>query len=140
MYLTLRLAPDSPYAPGSLSDVGSKATFYAFQSIPELAVTFFLLGINLRSVFNTGPNGDRIGKNLTGGPRLRVDGILVDGVGVDPKPNPVTEKPRGCAWLCCRRSSGPKDNEKPKEVDTWSSNLSSTAYDSKESGLSKGSF
>jgi len=86
----------TPYLPGpgqipdtstysSLTTRGSKIFFYAFHTVPELAVTVTLQSINVRRMFNTGSFGDWRWSDKRGIPRLRENGVHVDGVGIEMK-------------------------------------------------------
>ncbi|KAG8904912.1 hypothetical protein FRB99_001010 [Tulasnella sp. 403] len=63
--------PSTPlYPPGSLSGPASKITFYLFESLPELLITFYLQCIDLHGEFNAGLLGDwqeRRRTNVQGG-------------------------------------------------------------------------
>ncbi|KAG8939603.1 hypothetical protein FRC04_006119 [Tulasnella sp. 424] len=81
----LNVLPSTPplYPPGSLTTTASKATFYIFHALPELIIAWFILSLNLRALFNTGPFGDWRGSDeRVGTVRLREKGVYLDGVGV----------------------------------------------------------
>lgn len=99
----LNVLPSPPYP---LTNATSKATFYIFHALPELLIAGYIQTINLRAVFNTGPWGDWQGSDRRGGiPRLRQNGVFVDGVGVEAEKTPGQKKwnwPRWVLWLVGR--------------------------------------
>jgi len=71
------------YPAGSLTSRPAKAVFYVLHALPELIAACMIQSVNLRKKLNTGPFGDWRASDRRGGiPRLRKDGVEVDGVGV----------------------------------------------------------
>lgn len=88
------ILPEPPYP---LTSAGAKALFYIFHVLPEIVVAWFIQSANVRALFNTGPWGDSQNIKSKGPPpRLRVEGVVVDGVGVENEKDGVEDE--SCRW------------------------------------------
>ncbi|KAG9016765.1 hypothetical protein FRB90_002230 [Tulasnella sp. 427] len=92
---TLSIIPTT-YSSSTLSGHSDKAGFYLFHALPEILVVYYVHCTNIRARFNTTPHGDWQKNDLKDGiPRLRQEGVIVDGVGV---PQEGPEKKRKKEW------------------------------------------
>lgn len=99
-----------------------KATFYIFHALPELLIAWYIQTVNIRRVFNTSPWGDYQDvkkERKEGPPRLRQNGLIVDGVGVEPLKKEGKEKRcrRSCNMWWGSLWSRHREEEESKEME-----------------------
>lgn len=102
----LNILPSPPYP---LTNPAAKALFYVFHAAPELITALYIQTVNLRKVFNTGPYGDWQGSDRRGGiPRLRKDGVFVNGVGIESEESTGKKWnwPRWMLWIVGKKVEG----------------------------------
>ncbi|KIO22288.1 hypothetical protein M407DRAFT_28164 [Tulasnella calospora MUT 4182] len=115
---TLSIIPTPTYPSSTLTSSSAKACFYLFHSLPEILVVYYVHCTNLRARFNTTPHGDWQSDDVKHGiPRLRLDGVITEQVGV-PQPEPLKQR-KNKWWLKVallvsrlgRRSKKPSDSD-----------------------------